>query len=110
MRPENWLELVCEELACCPGLCGSVGWSIVSEPKGCGFDSQSQNMSRLWVWFLVRMCTISCLGMCRRQPVDASRSLALMFFFFCSLSLKSNEKISSGEDEKNPTTLRAINL
>ena len=42
-----------------PCWCGSVGWSIVPFwwLKGCGFDSRSGHIPRLWVWFQVQMHT-----------------------------------------------------
>ena len=54
---QNWTRKVILKCSCHPGQCGSVGWSNISSPKGCRFDSQSGYIPRLWVPSPVRAHT-----------------------------------------------------
>ena len=65
-----------------PGWCGSVGWALDYELKGCWFNSQSGHMPGLWArsWFGGG-----------QEATDGWFSCTLLFFytsFFLSLSLK----------------------
>ena len=81
-----------------PGQYGSVGWSTVPLLKGCGFDSPSGYIYKLWVWSSILNSWSRSIWFSVQACTGGNQ---WMFLSLPSSLSKSNEKkMSLGKDKK----------
>ena len=92
-----------ESKASGPGQVGQSVGALPPMPEGCGFDSWSGHMPRLWVQSSIGACTAGNPSMFLSHTGNSSLSLPPL-----PLSLKSMVEISSGNDKKKKKKERSL--